>query len=284
MQEQLLTDISASKKQKWPQIIAAAFAGLGDAMVAQSGGRSDYMKTALGERERGLDRLDKRSEAILQGRRGLETAKTTRATAAAKEARENAKEAESKRQFEEKMGLDRSKYGREVEKDEFERSEIAKAELAGKQNALTQAQNMIGKAELAIEQVGLGLTTTGESGRLASNIPFVRQKRIDLENTISTLKANQAFQTLQKMREASKTGGALGQVSERELALLQNALTALDIDQSGEQLIKNLNEVKTHWANAIWALQEIEKRGGDVPLEGGGPGQPGGSDPLGLGI
>jgi len=286
MQDQLTRDVQKADKTKIPQIIAAAFAGLGDAMVARAGGTpTDALGTVLGGREKGLSRLDTTASTILKGRRSLETAKTTRATAAAKEARENAKEAESKRQFEEKMGLDKAKYGREVEQADFERSEIKAAELAGQKNALTQAENMISKADLAIEQVGMGITTAGESGRLASGIPFVRQARLDLENTISTLKANQAFQTLEKMRKASKTGGALGQVSEKELKLLENALTALDINQGGEQLIRNLNEVKAHWSKAKWALDEIAKRGGDVPLgslESGEMG--GGNDPLGLGI
>lgn len=49
----------------------------------------------------------------------------------------------------------------------------------------------------------------------------------DLENKVDTLRANSAFDRLQKMRDNSKTGGALGQVSEKELKLLQDNLAAL---------------------------------------------------------
>jgi hypothetical protein len=46
------------------------------------------------------------------------------------------------------------------------------------------------------------------------------------------------------MRDASPTGGALGQVSERELALLNGALGSLKQSQTKEQLRANLANVK----------------------------------------
>jgi len=49
-----------------------------------------------------------------------------------------------------------------------------------------------------------------------------------MEGYVNTLKANLAFDRLQKMRDASKTGGALGQVSNIELGLLQSSVAALD--------------------------------------------------------
>jgi hypothetical protein len=46
------------------------------------------------------------------------------------------------------------------------------------------------------------------------------------------------------MRAASKTGGALGQVSDREGALLQSSLGALDIGQSPTQFKAQLKKIK----------------------------------------
>lgn len=46
------------------------------------------------------------------------------------------------------------------------------------------------------------------------------------------------------MREASKSGGALGSVSERELDLLTSALGALQQSSSADLLKKNLATVK----------------------------------------
>jgi len=51
---------------------------------------------------------------------------------------------------------------------------------------------------------------------------------LTLENYVTQIKSNLAFDRLQAMRDASKTGGALGQVSNIELKLLESNLTALD--------------------------------------------------------
>ena len=49
------------------------------------------------------------------------------------------------------------------------------------------------------------------------------------------------------MRDSSPTGGALGQVSERELGFLQSTLVALDPNMGDEELIKGLEKVKQHY-------------------------------------
>ena len=56
------------------------------------------------------------------------------------------------------------------------------------------------------------------------------------------------------MKNASKTGGAVGQVSERELAALQAVLGSLDTGQSGAQLKENIELIKIHYNNAVRAL------------------------------
>lgn len=50
----------------------------------------------------------------------------------------------------------------------------------------------------------------------------------ELSTYVETLQSNLAFGRLQKMRDESKTGGALGQVSNIELGLLQSSVAALD--------------------------------------------------------
>ena len=82
--------------------------------------------------------------------------------------------------------------------------------------------------------------TTG-MGSLLSGIPESGARNFKAE--LDTLKANIAFNELTQMRAASKTGGALGQVSERELALLTATLGALDAGQSPENLRQQLQKV-----------------------------------------
>jgi hypothetical protein len=58
-----------------------------------------------------------------------------------------------------------------------------------------------------------------------------------------TLKAQVGFSVLQAMRDASKTGGALGSITEGEHKLLQNALVALDGAQNVEQVQGELTKL-----------------------------------------
>lgn len=85
--------------------------------------------------------------------------------------------------------------------------------------------------------------STGAFGRaLTSFIPGSEAR--DLNAQLTTVKALIGFDQLQKMREASPTGGALGQVSERELAFLQSVAGSLDTGQSTEQLVGTLGRIK----------------------------------------
>lgn len=68
------------------------------------------------------------------------------------------------------------------------------------------------------------------------------------------LKGNIIPATLTAMREASKTGGALGQVSDREGAWLASSLGALDMSQSSEMIVQQLQLIDaalTRWQNAV---------------------------------
>ena len=81
--------------------------------------------------------------------------------------------------------------------------------------------------------------TTGFLGSKSKGIPGT--PAFDLSQTLSTLQANAGFDRLQEMRNASITGGALGQVSERELALLVDSYSAIGQSQSKAQFIENLD-------------------------------------------
>ena len=71
-----------------------------------------------------------------------------------------------------------------------------------------------------------------------------------LKNELETIKANVGFDKLQRMRDNSPTGGALGQVSELENRLLQAVNGALDPAQS-DQLRENLKSIKELYAQVI---------------------------------
>lgn len=67
---------------------------------------------------------------------------------------------------------------------------------------------------------------------------------------LDTLKAQVGFGVLQELRNASKTGGALGQVTEKEHVLLQNALAALANAQDTRQMQESLQKIIDYTAEA----------------------------------
>lgn len=82
--------------------------------------------------------------------------------------------------------------------------------------------------------------TTGLVGSLP-DVPG--SEAADLRAQLESLKTKTGFGALQSMRNASKTGGALGQVSDREEAMLQRAIASLDTSQSPAALRKSLDIV-----------------------------------------
>jgi hypothetical protein len=106
--------------------------------------------------------------------------------------------------------------------------------------------------DLVLNQ-GVFTPVTGITGAIASKIPG--SARVDAEELALTIKASIGFDRLQQMREASPTGGALGQVSDRELATLQAVLGSLSAAQSDEQLLRNLDRLEEVYAEILYKLQ-----------------------------
>jgi len=104
--------------------------------------------------------------------------------------------------------------------------------------------------------------TAGVVGSALSRMPFQTDAR-DVSAELHSLAANLAFEQLQKMREASKTGGALGNVSNAEIELLQNAVASIRQDQSVENLTRQLGIIRE---SAQRFLDEAAKYGDLEPM------------------
>ena len=83
---------------------------------------------------------------------------------------------------------------------------------------------------------------TGIFGNLLKSVPTTEAHSVMLN--IETIEAAVAFDRLQAMRNASKTGGALGQVSNIELRLLSSSLGNLKQSNNKEEFQRNLDQVK----------------------------------------
>ena len=127
-----------------------------------------------------------------------------------------------------------------------------KKELNIKQTVST-IDNTLNIIDKAMTQVRDDISATGIVGAVTSVVPG--SPSANLRARLETVKANLAFDTLQKMRAASPTGGALGSVSERELSLLEGAVASLSPNQNDAQLLEGLETVKKHYNNWKMTLE-----------------------------
>jgi len=96
----------------------------------------------------------------------------------------------------------------------------------------------------------------------------------DLRANLDTIRANIGFDQLNQMRQASPTGGALGNVSNQEINYLQAVLGSVDQSQSAGELQRNLRRLRE-------AYEEIVHfgLGNRPPVQIPGPGGRGTAEP-----
>jgi hypothetical protein len=98
----------------------------------------------------------------------------------------------------------------------------------------------------------IGLVKPETTGALAStkDLPFFGGSTESgrLANALATIKANVGFDNLQTMRDNSPTGGALGAVTEKEIAFLQAMQGSLEQSQTPADLKANLQRLDQFFA------------------------------------
>ena len=125
-------------------------------------------------------------------------------------------------------------------------------------------RQMVG-GEFYNDETGQIETITGMSndgnffGAMDALVPAIsiipRTKAKDYAQRLDTLKANIGFGELQRMRDNSPTGGALGQVTERELNFLQSVLGAIGTDTKYETLLQTLDKAEQVYRDMLSAAQ-----------------------------
>ena len=162
----------------------------------------------------------------------------------------------SDRQFEEdkrKFGLDYAIKQREIAVKELE----ARKETGPSTYQQERTSRVIQSVNELLPRVSNRTVGVG------SYVGFIRGTEAkDFAADVETLKANISFSELQAMRQASKTGGALGQIAVRELELLESTLGALDVGQRPENFRKNLQKIKDsldRWSQASGGTGNVYK-------------------------
>lgn len=125
----------------------------------------------------------------------------------------------------------------------------------GEQKAGAAAESTVQQSGIVIDEIGglkksirnqkLSDPVTGVAGELMSRAgPLAaRSARVTAEGMVQSIKANIGFDKLNQMRQESPTGGALGNITEQELAFLQSTLGSLDLKQSDEKILSNLDRL-----------------------------------------
>lgn len=147
------------------------------------------------------------------------------------------------------------------------KADIAKESGQGKARlSLDQATARLGRVDELVASIlpRINIGTAGWAGSALSNVPGT--SAADLRKDIGTLQAIAGFDELNAMRAASPTGGALGNVTERELAFLQSVVRNIENSQSPAQLERNLRsfqqELRGSWQRVNDAYQQDYGQGG----------------------
>lgn len=168
--------------------------------------------------------------------------------------------------------------------EEKKAQQLEAVKQAGKpkaQNSFVSAhdnlQSLVDAVDSLLNDKNLS-SATGIYGATMSRLPGTAAT--DARAKLQTIKAKTAFNTLQEMRNNSPTGGALGQVSDREEELLANAIAAINPNQSGEAFKQQLLNLKNNTIRAQNRLRDAYKTDfGEEPpsiktptVQGGGSG------------
>lgn len=149
-----------------------------------------------------------------------------------------------------RMDIQREGLSMRQQLAEEKRTEREEKKRSSAEAAISNADRVIATVDEALPKVGR--LTAGAGGAILSAIPGTEAR--DLERQLDTIKANLGFDRLQQMRDASPTGGALGQVAVQELIALQSTIASLDKTQSPQQLREGLRKIKQsyeNWRNTV---------------------------------
>lgn len=154
-----------------------------------------------------------------------------------------------------------------------EREQSQRAERV-RREATERAGGTVIRAINDIEQTmrTAALPTTGFFGERLSNVGGTAAN--DIRASLDTVRANIGFDQLNQMRQASPTGGALGNVTERELNFLQAVLGSVDQSQTEAQFRQNLRRLRDVYYEIVnYGL------GNRPPVQIPGPGGRGTAEP-----
>jgi hypothetical protein len=183
--------------------------------------------------------------------------------------------------------LANQQWGLEIRAQEAARrqEEYQEKQAERRQKKIAAIRNVEDTVDFSLRAVGraealIGNNTVGTLGDLLRRLPGNQAR--DLQAVLETIRANIGFQALAAIRAASQTGGALGQITEREHVLLQATVASLDQSQTLAQFRQNLQIVKEYFNRAYaYAQEDKAALGAGVQTAPAGVVRPRGAPPPG---
>lgn len=108
---------------------------------------------------------------------------------------------------------------------------------------LTGLKAEFGYLRRAAEQLKNHDGVSAITGLFGANTPDLSDNARNAAAQLNTLKSQVAIGVLQAMRDASKTGGAVGSMTQQEWPILMNKIASLERNQSTEQFKKSLQDI-----------------------------------------
>lgn len=150
----------------------------------------------------------------------------------------------------------------EVEAREKLLAEAEAQDLLGAPKRYAAANDAINQIESNLLPIFDSVEANADSwtvGLLAYSSIVPGSPAADLKANVDTLLANAAFDRLQEMRANSPTGGAVGNVTDRELELLGATRAALARSQSPSQFRENVMRLKGHYSRALEIARQAKE-------------------------
>lgn len=134
-----------------------------------------------------------------------------------------------------------SPAAQEAEEKKTKEAAQAQSTVFGSDNI----KSIIAEVKSRVENQSWYSPVTGFGAETAAKIPGTPAR--DTAEQIKTITANIGFDRLQRMRDESPTGGALGAIAVQELESLQKTIASLETSQSKKQFLANLKRVEEQY-------------------------------------
>lgn len=137
----------------------------------------------------------------------------------------------------------------EREEDAVKKAQERREAPVREYGALESTMNGLNRIEAVAAQLRDAPGLWRAAGPVASKAPTISGRTADIERKVENLKSNLALRTLAQIRDESKTGGALGNVSNYDVQLLENAIANVSLAQSPEAFRKAMDDVVAYSRN-----------------------------------